>query len=260
LTLHGQSDPGVYSARAFALGGVSATLMGIDAAYFNPAGTTSLTHSAFHGGAGQSFGLSPLAQANAAVAIKTHDDHTLFARISQFGFASYQERQIGIGYAMRLEESFSAALRFDVHQLGIDGYGTAFLPGFILGLQYQVTRTIRIGTFVQNPIEVSTHDAVSLPVRLAAGISYHPSEAASIYLEAEKDIDFPPKMKLATEYLLGQALYLRAGITGNPGGFHAGVGYVIRNNFRIDLGIGYHPQLGFTPVLGLAFIDNSLRS
>lgn len=260
LTIHSQSDPGVYSARAFGMAGVGVTLDGIDAAYFNPAGLTSLAGTSLHGGSGRSFGLSPLTQANAAGAVRTGKENFFFARLSQFGFASYQERLIGVGYAMQLEKRMRFAARFDVYQIGIEGYGTAFLPGFSIGMQYYVGNHLRLGACIQNPVEISTHEAITLPVKIAAGASYHPSEHVGVYFEVEKDIDFDPRVKVAVEYRIIDVLFLRAGLAGNPGSFHSGVGLLVRDKLRIDIGTGYHPQLGFTPVLGLAYTDTRSRS
>lgn len=260
IAIHAQSDPGVYSARVFGMAGTGATLKGIDAVYFNPAGLTGLGGTALHGGSGRSFGLSPLTQANGAISVRTGEHNCVFLRVSQFGFSSYQERLVGAGYALQLEERLSGAARFDIYQFAIDGYGSTFLPGFSLGIQYAPGRALRIGAYVQNPVEISTHESVSLPVKLSAGVSYVPSETVGVHLEIEKDVDFAPRVRIGVEYLVAEVLFLRAGLTGNPGSFHSGVGFLIRDTLSIDLGTGYHPLLGFTPVLGLSFTDIKARS
>jgi hypothetical protein len=179
----------------------------------------------------------------------------LFGTLSQFGFSSYQERQIGVGYSMQLEQSLSAALRFDIYQFSIDGYGSAMLPGFLIGIQYQPTQGLIIGVIARNPIEISTHEAITLPTVLSVGAAFHASQSATIYLEVEKDIDYSPRVRIAAEYQIVDALVLRLGVAGNPGTFHAGFGLNALEKLRIDLGAGYHPVLGFTPAIGLAYAD-----
>lgn len=248
-----QSDPGVNSARSHALAGVGMTLDDIDAVYANPAGLTSLEQTTVHVGSARSFGLSPLTQGNAAVALEVGKQNILFMRVGQFGFDAYQERQIGIGYAMQFAENLSGAVRFDLYQLSIEGYGSAMLPGFLLGLQYKLGSTLSFGVTARNPIEIATHEAVTLPTVLAIGMAYHPSENVTLFTEIEKDIDFSPRLRFAVEYDIIEALVARIGAASNPGTFHAGVGYRIRQNLRIDLGAGYHTLLGFTPAIGIVF-------
>lgn len=251
-----QSDPGVNSARSHGLAGIGMTLDNIDAVYSNPAGLTSLEHTTVHVGSARSFGLSPLTQANAAVAIGTGKDNKLFIRVGQFGFDAYQERQIGLGYAMQFSDHVSAALRFDLYQMSIEGYGSAMLPGFLLGIQYKLGNALSFGVTARNPVEIATHDAITLPTVLAIGMAYHPSESVTLYTEIEKDIDFEPRIRVAVEYSLIDALVVRVGAAGNPGTFHAGVGLNIRENLRIDLGAGYHTLLGFTPAIGIVFASS----
>jgi hypothetical protein len=255
VSLIGQADPGIYSARAFGLAGASTTLDGIDALYFNPAGLTALQHTALHGGSASNFSLGPLTQGNAGISIRAGEHSNLFASLSQFGFSSYQERQVGVGYAMQLEQTLSAAIRFDIYQFSIDGYGSAMLPGFLIGVQFQPARQIVIGAVAKNPIEIATHEAITLPTLLSIGVAFHPSQAARIYLELEKDIDYSPRVRIAAEYQVVDALVLRLGVAGNPGTFHAGFGLRVLEQLRIDLGAGYHPVLGFTPAIGFAYAD-----
>jgi hypothetical protein len=251
-----QSDPGINSARAHGLAGIGMTLGGIDAVYSNPAGLTSLERTTVHVGSARSFGLSPLTQGNAAIAIGTGKDNKLFMRVGQFGFDAYQERQIGLGYAMQFSDQLSAALRFDVYQLSIEGYGSAMLPGFLVGVQYRLGSTLSFGITARNAIEIATHEEITLPTVLAIGMAYHPSERATLYAEVEKDIDFSPRIRIAVEYDIIEALIVRVGAAGNPGTFHAGVGLRIRQNLRIDLGAGYHTLLGFTPAIGIVFASS----
>ena len=253
VMLIAQSDPGVYSARAHGMAGIGMTLDDIDAVYANPAGLTSLERTTLHAGSASSFGLSPLIQANAAAAISTGQSNVLFMRAGQFGFDAYQERQVSLGYAMQFADNFSVALRFDVYQFSIEGYGAAMLPGFLLGMQYRPGNTLSLGVAARNPVTIATHDAITLPTILAVGAAYHPSVNVGFFAEIEKDIDFTQRVKFAVEYSIIEALILRIGTASNPGTFHAGVGFRIRQNLRIDLGAGYHTQLGFTPALGICF-------
>ncbi len=208
VSVSGQADPNIRSARAYALGGIGVTLEGIDAAYSNPAGLTSLQHTAFHGGSARSFGLSPLTQANAVAAIRSGKANVLFIHLSQFGFSAYQEREAGVGYAMQLAEHFSAALRFDVHQFSIEGYGSTIIPGFLAGIQYQPEKHFTVGVAARNPVQFSTNSEIVLPTVLSAGVAYHPSEDTGVYFEIEKDVDFAPRIRIAAEYALAESAHI----------------------------------------------------
>lgn len=260
LCISAQSSPGIQSARMHALAGSGMTLEGIDAAYANPAGLAWHRTTMLHAGSAQSFGLAPLTQGNAAAALQVTKAGLLFATAGQFGFAAFQEREISVGYAMQLGEGLTAAARFDVTQLTIEGYGNAMLPGFLLGMQYRIGNTWRVGAAVRNPVQIATHTEITLPVLLSIGASYHPSEEVSVYGEMTKDIDFPVRMRLAVEYRIIDALILRVGMAGNPGTFHAGVGIGVRKSLRIDLGAGYHAQLGMTPSIGVVYTTVPARS
>jgi len=248
-----QSDPGVRSARIHALGGVGVTLEGIDAIYTNPAGLTMLDHTTLHLGTAQSFGLSPLSEANAGAAVQAGKHATLFATAGQFGFEAYQERLATFGYARQLADNFSAAIRFDAYQFSIEGYGSTLLPGFLIGIQYKLGNALSFGATARNPFLISTHDAITLPTILTIGIAYIPSDAVMVSAELEKDVDFVARFRMGVEYQFSKAFIARIGTSSNPGTFHAGVGFIVSPSLEIDLAAGYHTVLGYTPALGIIF-------
>ncbi len=250
-----QSDPGILSARSHALGGIGAALQEIESVYANPAGLAGIRGTAVHMGSSQSFGLGPLTQVSAGIARQIGRHHAVFARAGQFGFEAFNERLISAGYAMRFADRISGAARFDLYQISIENYGSAMVPGFLIGVQFRLGSTVTLGTTVRNPVRIATHDALEMPSVLTLGLAYQPSDAVAVFAEVEKDIDFPPRMRLAVEYQVAEPLVLRAGAAGNPGTFHAGFGLRVRPALRIDIAASYHTYLGVTPAVSIIYLS-----
>jgi hypothetical protein len=71
-------------------------------------------------------------------------------------------------------------------------------------------------------------------------------------MEVEKDLINKPVVRAALEYFPVNFLYIRAGVASNPALNAAGFGLQWKK-VRIDLAASFHPQLGYTPNLGLLY-------
>jgi hypothetical protein len=73
-----------------------------------------------------------------------------------------------------------------------------------------------------------------------------------VLLEVEKDLVNKPLMRVAVEYFPLDFLYIRAGVSTNPSLNAAGFGLRWKK-IRLDMAASFHPQLGYTPHLGLLY-------
>ena len=79
------------------------------------------------------------------------------------------------------------------------------------------------------------------------------SVAEVVVAEVEKDLINPLSFKGGVEYLLGEVLYLRAGISTAPVQTTFGIGLKF-NTLNLDIASAYHQLLGFTPGISLKYV------
>jgi hypothetical protein len=84
------------------------------------------------------------------------------------------------------------------------------------------------------------------------GALYDLSKRVFITGELEKDINFPLRIKAGIEYHPADPFYIRVGAAANATSFSIGFGYSIKN-IRIDLGSNYVQPLGFHTALSMHF-------
>ena len=250
-------QPGSAGARGLGMGRTGLVFTDIHSLFTNPAGLAKVEQFAALAVAEQRFLLRELRQVSAAAALPAAGG-AFGLRIQYYGFELYNEQQAGLAYARRLSDAFRLGAQFVYYGHRIPNYGSRHLLTFQLGLQAQVLPGLKLGAALFNPLRLErSEEGELLPTRFAVGLGYNPSPQFLLTLEAEKDIDFPMRIKGGVEYCLAPPLRLRLGAASNPSLFTFGFGLRLRQGIGIDLASSWHQFLGFTP--GISVLFNSGR-
>jgi hypothetical protein len=163
------------------------------------------------------------------------------AGVSAFGDDLYNEQVGSLAFAHQLGTT-SLGLRTDLFQLSVDGNDTRRTIGITIGAITAIGSRLMIGAAARNvnlPQWVKGHP---LPVVLAAGILFIPSDNFSLLGEIEKNTDFEPTIKGALEYSLRKKFFVRTGFNLFPAAAFGGFGF---RAWRI--GIDYALKWGYLP-------------
>jgi len=250
-------QPGVAGARGMGMGHTGLVFTDIHGLFANPAAVAGLERFSAVAMVEQRFLVQELRQVAAAAALPAAGG-AFGLRIQHYGFELYNEQQVGLAYARRLSEGFSIGAQFVYFGNRIPGYGSVHLLTFQVGLQAQLLPQLRLGASIYNPLRLQrSEEGERLPSRFALGLGYSPSPQLLLTLEAEKDIDFPVRVKGGVEYHLAPPLLLRVGAASAPTTFTFGCGLRLSRGIGIDLASSWHQYLGFTPGISL-FLPGAL--
>ena len=239
------STPYFPGAAAQAMGGTGVVSTGPRALFVNPAGLGRTEVSAVEIGAYQPFGVSELTHLNAAGVLATGAG-SFGLTVNYFGFDLYNEQRIGLAYGRRLAERFYLGAQLNYLGLDLAEYGSRGLVSFELGIQSDISQTVRLGAALRNPVRQSLNEDVQLPSVLVIGLDYEPSTKAQLLLEVEKDIDRPIRLRTGLEYRFLEALALRIGLRTAPAEPTFGLGIRAGERLRIDAAGAVHPNLGWS--------------
>jgi hypothetical protein len=252
--LFGQSQP--TDARLQALGGVGVALEDVHSLQSNQAGLAQLENWSVLANAERRFGLAELSFYAFGAALPTRSG-AFGVSFQQFGYRDFSQQKAGLAYARRLGENLFAGAQLDYFQTKISEYGSAGVVTFEAGIQGVISKNVILGAHVFNPAAVSWAAGERLPVVFALGASWAANEKATLYFDAEKDLDFPLNLKGGFEYRPATPIYLRLGFNSDPVSLHAGAGWVLPNGLSVNIGSSYHQQLGYSPVAGVVFSPKS---
>jgi hypothetical protein len=236
--------------RSIGLGNANVTIGDIWSIFNNSAGIAFLEHSQIAVGYDHRLNLHELTTFAAAMAIKSRQGGWGIG-VSSFGSELFSQQQVGLSYASKLGIT-SLGLKVDYLQTSIEGGGTGRAAIVSLGGIAELTPVLFFGAHVYN-LSGAGYSRLStdkLPIIVKAGLSYRPSSALMVNLEAEKDILLPPLLKLGLEYAIAQKLYTRIGVNSDPSNLFFGIGFR-PNAFQLDYAMGQHAQLGYTQHLSL---------
>lgn len=170
-----------------------------------------------------------------------------------FGNPDFNEYQLGLAYARSLGSNFDLGVQFNYYGYRIPGYQQASAITFQMGAIAYLTDQVSAGIQIYNPVGgyLSKKNDEKLGSLYQFGISYEPSESVVVTGTIRKEEDKDINVIAGIFYQFDQRFFARAGIqTENSSPFGAvGIAFA---DFRIDLSVSYHPQLGFSP--GCMFI------
>ena len=254
ITVFAQNGtPSNAGSRGLAMANASVTFQDINSIFSNQAGLgfmSDLSGTIF----GESrFLVQEMKMINGAFAYPTASG-TFGLSLSYFGFDAYNEQKIGIAYARKLMDVLTIGAQIDYLSTRIQEYGNSSNFTFELGVQARLLNMFRVGAHVFSPIRIEVADGEIIPTILKVGAAWEGSEKVVISAEVEKDIDFPVSFKAGLEYFVVDQLALRAGVSTEPVQNSFGIGLYL-GNLIIDVGTAYHQVLGFSPSIGISFVN-----
>jgi hypothetical protein len=172
-----------------------------------------------------------------------------------YGFAEYNETQIGLAYGRKLGEKVDIGVQFNYNSVRINTYDNASAINFEAGMILHLTERLNAGLHAYNPVggKLGKNGEEKLASVYSFGLGYDASENFFVSFEAEKEEDQPVNVNAGIQYKFIPQLMIRAGIATASSNAYFGIGFFLKS-FRLDVTAGYHPQLGITP--GLLFLFN----
>lgn len=236
-------------ARSLALSHASVSFSDLWSVFHNQAGLASIK--GVNAGAffQSEFGIRQLSLAAGAVTLSAGEG-TFGLSFYRFGPGSYHEDKLGIAYSRTFSKSVRAGIQLDYFSILFPendqpkGFAT-----FEAGLICVPSSNVNIGIHVFNPLSAGiewTEGKQNMPLIIRAGGHWSFNEALLLAMEAETELHNPVVVKSGVEFKPAGNFVLRAGVSGKPVKYTAGMGF-ITDVFAADIGFGYHGNLGITP-------------
>jgi len=165
-----------------------------------------------------------------------------------FGDNDYNESQIGIAYAKKIGGLVDIGVQFNYYDIRIAGYGTVGTVNFEAGAIFHLTEKFQFGLHVYNPVggKLGKNTDEKLASIFTVGAGYDASKQFFVSAEIVKEENKPVNVNAALQYIFAKQFFLRTGIETGSGSPFAGAG-LLWQNFRLDISVSYHPQLGVSP-------------
>lgn len=167
----------------------------------------------------------------------------------------YMANKVGLGFSKTFGPKVSAAVQLNwVYTRFGNNYGAASAAVGEVGIMAEPIRNLTFGVHLFNPTRsrLGGDSDEKLPTVMRLAGAYKFSDKLLVTVEAEKDVDYKPVIRGGIEYRPSEMLYLRAGGASNPGLSAFGFGLVLKQ-LRLDVASSFHPQLGFSPSVGLQY-------
>lgn len=238
-----------------ALGEAWAGLDGCWSVFGNQAGLAGISHPTVGGTFQNRFLVEELSSRAGWVVFPVQSSVFAFS-LYQFGEIPFRNEKFGLSYARHLFPKLRFGVQFNYYRLYLsEDNRSASSSGLELGLQYLPASGLVVGVHVLNPYQtgVKTYSGnFSYPSRLNVGVFYRVSEVFSLASGLENDLSRQFRLKTGMEYSILKRLWLRAGVSGKPYLFSAGVGFQVKK-LTMDVAGSYHQYLGNSPSVSFQY-------
>jgi hypothetical protein len=178
--------------------------------------------------------------------------------LSYFGFHLYNEKKIGLAYALKLHKSVSAAIKLNYFQIKIaNDYGHKGNVYGEIGIYANPFSNFQIGIHLINPNnqKITKSPDEDIPSVFRMGIAYIMGANLLMAVEIEKSSYLPLSYSTGFEYILVRDFHLRFGIGTKPNLYAFGLGCTT-NRITIDLAFSHHQLLGYSPHISITYCIN----
>jgi len=178
--------------------------------------------------------------------------------ISYFGYPKYNESKIGLSYARSFGDVLAIGLQLDYLLTSIaEDYGKKGVATFEIGILSKINENLTLGAHVFNPIsaKLAEYDDERIQAIIRVGAAYAFDNNIIVSVEVEKDMEYDPIFKLGLEYRIIEKIYVRGGISTNPGLYSFGFGLDFKK-LKIDFSSSVHQTLGYSPQISLIYNFN----
>ena len=250
LNLTGWAQEGRYTG----MGNASVMLPDFWSAFGNQSGLAYLEHPEIGASYYNAYQLWELGTQAGAFVYPTRTGN-FAASLHRTGYSLFSKNQMGLAYARKLGEKWSASVQFDYlyyHQSEQTQHKGAFL--IEAGVMAEPIDGFFIGAHVYNPtrVKLSDYQDERVPTLMKAGLGYYFSQWVVVTLEAEKDLEFKPRVKCGVEYQAVTHLFLRMGLMTQPNQFTLGLGYQLKN-LTTDIAFVTHETLPLSTQISLKY-------
>jgi hypothetical protein len=163
--------------------------------------------------------------------------------VFKFGDQIYSEQIVTAGYGNQFGIA-SLGLKFNFIQYRAEGFGIKRVLSVSTGGVATITPQLSIGAYIQNINQPKLTNGERVPVRLAAGLAFQPTEQVTLITEVEKELAFDPTLKAGVEYSIHKKVFARTGFNLLPEAAFFGIGF---KNWRLkfDYALQYNNTLNF---------------
>jgi hypothetical protein len=192
-----------------------------------------------------------------AVVILPVPDGSFAVNAGYFGNQQYNESNLGLSYGRSLGK-INIGTQFNYYRFGIQGYGNAGSVNFEAGAILKISENLNTGVHLYNPLgsEVGKEGEERLPTVCSMGFGYDVSPVFFVAAEISKVENEPVSLNTGVQYVFGDKVFTRAGITSATTTFYFGAGYLV-NGFRITVTAVHHVYLGLSS--GLSVLYNAQK-
>lgn len=255
FTSHAQENFSL-GAKQAGLGGTGILYSDIWSSSHNQAGLADLNGYAFGSYFNNRFQISELGTKAFALAASTDRFGTVGLNYTQFGYELYSQNKFGLAYAMRLGEKISAGIQLDYFLITQGGeYGRQGFATGEIGIISEPLDNFFLAAHVFNPwpVKISSSEESYLNSIFRLGMGYNFSDKVTVALEAEKDIEYPVRIRFGTEYEFFDNFFLRLGMNTEPAEYSFGLGYKFKGA-AFDIAFKSHNTLGMHSHFGLSYL------
>lgn len=239
---YSQSISPILGARNAGLGNISTTLVDVNGARNNIAGTAQITQLSISWSQ-ELYGKIPGVQRLSANAVVPTKLVNLSAGLYRFGDDLYNEHILSVGASNQFGLA-ALGVRVNYNQFNTEGFGSKGIISIDFGGIAEIIPQITVGAFIQNITQPTVSEVADekLPTRLAAGFSVKPNDHLALFMEIDKDLDFDPTWRSGIEYVVHKKITIRTGYSIKPNIPSFGLGFK-NKSFTFDYAFRMHQAL-----------------
>jgi hypothetical protein len=174
-------------------------------------------------------------------------------KLDRFGNEFMNETEAGILFAKNLSPVLSLGIEFNYYVRSFESIEKQSAIHGGLSLQLHLSDQMVTGVHIYNPTRVQVNKTGErLPYRYSMGMGYAPSEKIFLVTDLQKIEDQPVNIHTGVHYCIVPRVRVSMGITSAASSFYLAIGHRFRN-LMVTLSAGFHPYLGFSPGVLLAY-------
>lgn len=192
---------------------------------------------------------------SAIIAVPVKKGGTIGVSVNYFGYSLFNEKKVGLSYAIKLAKWLSLGMQLDYLNTKISGYGSKNYVTFELGAFSKPIDELSIAFHVYNPLKIYVDKATGekVPTLFRFGITYEAIKRFFIAVQIDKDLKNKLIFRAGAEYTLKDLINFRAGVATNPVTGTLGIGVMLKQGVSFDAAFSYQGNLGFQPHFGITY-------
>lgn len=172
------------------------------------------------------------------------------------GFGNLRHLMGSLAFGHRLWGKLDAGMAMEMQYFEIVDFGQVLNIGITPAFNFRITDQLGFGVTIRNMVTTNTRSATEMPRIASFSIGYKAHSALLIGAEWQQQTGTKADLRIGIEYMPHPSVAVRIGYQSLTNAFTAGAGYVMNNGFRIQIGAGHHPALGFSPIAGIVYVSS----